>query len=250
MTGRVLTPPELTAGHVHVWSIPLAVSPKELMSLRHILQPDERERAARFLRDRDRAHFVAARGMLREVLGAYLGSNPANVRFCYGAYGKPELAPEHESDLRFNLSHSGELALCAVTTGCSVGVDLERIRPDIEFESIALRFFSAQEVHAFSLLSDDVRPRAFFNCWTGKEAYIKAIGEGLSMPLDQFDVVFTPGEPAAIHRGREYPEGTQRWELTRLDVGREYAAALVVEGKGYRITHLHACTESASRRWE
>ena len=224
-------PPSLSlaTGEVHVWRTRLE-QPAELQeSYLRTLAEDERVRASRFHFDRHRRHFVVARGFLRELLARYLGTTPEAVQFAYGQYGKPMLEGAHRDNaLRFNASHSGEWAVYAFVQDHEIGVDVEHIKPAFETEGIAERFFSAREVQTLNALAEEEKPAAFFRCWTRKEAYIKAIGSGLSHPLDSFDVTLAPGEPAALSRA----EG---WSLFDLDVAPEYAAALAVEGSGHNL---------------
>ena len=221
----------LDGGEVHLWRASLARTPDSLHRLHATLAPDESAKAARYHFQKDRDHYVAARGLLRRLLGLYLARPPESLRFSYGAYGKPSLdgVPAAE-DLRFNLSHSHELVLYAFTRGRDVGVDIEYMRADFAGEEIAARFFSEREVSMLCALPAEERTRAFFNCWTRKEAYIKARGEGLSHPLDAFDVSLIPGEPAALLGTRGDPLELTRWALHSLDAGANYAAAAVVQG--------------------
>jgi 4'-phosphopantetheinyl transferase len=217
---------------VHVWRVVLDQPAIRLQSLWEQLAPEERDRAARFHFPKDRDRFVAARGLLRVILGAYLGVDPAGLRFTKNAYGKPALAEQRgPDDLRFNLSHSHELVLYAITRGREVGIDVEWMRPDLADEEIAARFFSPREVAALRALPEPQRLEAFFNCWTRKEAFIKARGEGLSLPLDEFDVSLAPGEPAALLGTCWDPHEAGRWSLRALSPGPGYAAALAVEGE-------------------
>ena len=195
------------------------------------LDTDERARAARFHFDKHRRHFVVGRGFLRTLLARYLDATPEGVRFSYGPYGKPALDGEHrESSLRFNASHSGEWAVYGFVQDHEIGVDVEYVKQDFATDEIAERFFSAGEIKKLNALTDDEKPAAFFRCWTRKEAYIKAIGSGLSHPLDTFDVTLAPGEPAALLRVQRDPEAVARWSLFDLDVEHGYAAALAVDG--------------------
>jgi len=198
---------------------------------------DERERAARYRFERDRARYIVARGTLRAILGRYLGVAPADVRFMYGPHGKPALALEHDTDLSFNLSHAGGAALYAVTRGRRVGVDLEQVLPDNTDLGVAARFFSPREVDMLRALPPQVRHEAFFRCWTRKEAYVKARGDGLSLDLTSFDVSLAPGEPPALLATRPDPREAARWSLHDVDAGPGYAAALAVEGRDVRVTY-------------
>lgn len=218
---------------VHVWRASLDVAPSSLEALATTLSPDESARAARFARPMDRDRYVAARGILRDVLGRYMGRPAAAVRIRYGPHGKPEL--ERESDaprLQFNLSHAAGLALFAVADSRRVGVDVERVDPALAKERIPEQFFSPREVTALRALPAALQPEAFFTCWTRKEAYVKARGAGLSLRLDQFDVALAPGEPAALLRTDDDPLEAARWSLWALTPGPGYVGALAVEGSG------------------
>jgi 4'-phosphopantetheinyl transferase len=195
------------------------------------LSSDEQQRALRFHFERDRVRFIAARGILRRCLGAFLETAADRVHFRYTDDGKPSLSVEFSSArLRFNISHSGSKVLLAFSIGRELGVDLEEVRPNFATEEIAQRYFSALEVETLRSLPKSVQAEAFFNCWTRKEAYIKAIGEGLSCPLDTFDVTLAPEEPARLLVTRVPGLPASRWAMQSLDAGRSYKAALVVEG--------------------
>jgi len=217
--------PSLETGAVHVWRISLDQPDDKLDRFRRTLEPDELNRASRFHFEKHRQHFIVARGFLRSVVARYLEMQPEALRFSYGAYGKPGLASEHV--LRFNLSHSHEVALLAVAVDAELGVDVEHIRADFASEEIARRFFSRAEVEVFNALPKEEQVAAFFRCWTRKEAYIKAIGKGLSQALDAFDVTLAPGAQAELLRAEE--DDASRWLLRNVDVGEGYAGALAVE---------------------
>jgi len=224
----------LEAGHVHVWRICLEQGDDQLDRFRRVLEPEELYRAGRFRFERLQRHFVASRGFLRYVLGRYLAARPEALKFSYNSYGKPSL--DGERSLQFNMSHSHEMALVAVTRDAAVGVDVEHIRSDFASGEIATRFFSRLEVETLKLLPKEEQVAAFFRCWARKEAYIKAIGKGLSQPLDGFDVTLAPDEPAALLRAGE--EDTVSWSMSDIDVGSDYASALVVEGTSPTISYL------------
>jgi 4'-phosphopantetheinyl transferase len=219
---------------VHVWWAALDLTLKTSCRDRlwATLSADERTRAERFRFSEDRMRFVSARGILRILLGRYLDVEPQRLRFCYNEHGKPALAPEFDrSDLQFNVSHSDSVALYAVAWGRRVGVDVERIRTDVSIEAIAQRFFSPQERAALGALPAGLRREAFYSGWTRKEAFLKARGEGLSLPLDQFDVSLLPGEPAALLYVAGDQEETSRWSFLELTAPPGYAATLAVEGR-------------------
>lgn len=226
----------LSDDDVHVWRASLDLPASRVREVHHTLAADESSRAARFHFQRDRQHFIVARGLLRNILSRYLGIQPEQLRFCYSPSGKPALVAAPGQDaLNFNLSHSGHLALYALTRVRQIGIDLERIRVDFEYEQIAERFFSRRERTALQACPAKMKPEAFFNCWTRKEAYIKARGEGLSLPLDQFDVSLVPGEPAALLSTRDNSQEVVRWSLQELSPGSGYVAALAVEGHSWQL---------------
>jgi 4'-phosphopantetheinyl transferase len=222
---------------VHVWRAALNQSPSQVDGLLDTLAEDEQARARQFYFPIDRERFVVARGVLREILGLYLNRAAQAVSFRYGSHAKPALACESgENAIRFNMSHSRGAALYAVTRGREIGIDLEFIREDLEVEQIAGRFFSQREIATLRALPLGLRKYAFFLCWTRKEAYIKATGEGLSLSLDQFDVSLIPGEPAVLLRTQADPDEALRWSLQELSVGPAYASALAVEGHGWSLS--------------
>ena len=226
-----VSPPEnlaAAAGEVHVWRARLDQDEATLLRLARLLSADERARARKFYFRRDRDHFVAARGALRTILGRYAATPPELLCFSYNEYGKPALSGG--GPLRFNASHSNGVALYAVTAGREVGVDLEFVRADFAGVEIAESFFSRREVSALRALPPGALTDAFFDCWTRKEAYIKARGEGLSHPLERFTVSLAPGEPAALLCTDDDPREAARWSLVRLPPGEGFRAALAVEG--------------------
>ncbi|HEX2204046.1 MAG TPA: 4'-phosphopantetheinyl transferase superfamily protein [Longimicrobium sp.] len=225
----------LPEGEVHVWRASLSLPPAELRRLHAFLDDDERSRAARYRFDVHRDRFVAGRGLQRELLGRYLGVAPAAIRYRAASHGKPELDGPAAGSLRFNVSNAEDGLLLAVVRGREIGVDLEPLRPMPDGEAIAERFFSAPENEVFRAIAAGLRDRAFFTCWTRKEAFIKAVGEGLSMPLDRFDVTLVPGEPARLLRTRGDPAEAERWTLRELDPGPGWLAALCVEGAGWSL---------------
>lgn len=229
--------PTLTDTDVHVWSAALDLPETQVQWFSYLLAPDERTRAARFHFAKDRNHYTVSRGLLRTILGRYLRIEPQQVQFRYESHGKPTLiCPPGKTPVRFNVSHAHGEVLMGFTRDREIGVDIELIRTIDEAEQIAERFFSAQENEVFRSLAPDVRAQAFFNCWTRKEAYIKAIGEGLSMPLDRFDVTLAPGDPALLLATRPNADEAQRWKLQSLDPVPGYVAALCIEGHDWQAT--------------
>jgi 4'-phosphopantetheinyl transferase len=236
--------PALEGDQVHLWLVSLDVSGATVGKLQEVLAPDEQARAGRFHFEADRRRFTVARACLRKLLSFHLGIEATQVKFNYGDYGKLSLVEAiNPQDLSFNLAHSGEFALYGLTRKRQIGVDLERIQPELSIDEIARRHFSAGEVDQLGRLPASVRHRAFFNCWTRKEAFIKAIGIGLSLPLDQFDVTLALDEPAVLVQTRWDQEEALRWSLAAFDAGRDYVAAVAVEGHDWflRAWQLSDC---------
>jgi len=219
---------------IQIWRAELDRPEEEISQLLNLISDDERERAKRFHFPRDRGRFVIGRGVLRTILAAHCGVSPQDVRFEYSRFGKPSLVRlDNTGDIRFNLSHSGGQALYAFGLGQETGVDIEQIRPDYPGMEIAKRFFSPSESDALSKLDSSDQAEAFFTCWTRKEAYIKAKGEGLSLPLHQFDVTFAPGEPARLQTTRPDASEALRWSMVDLRPLKGFVAAVVAEGRDW-----------------
>jgi 4'-phosphopantetheinyl transferase len=223
----------LSADEVHVWHANLDDHAAD--HLRPLLAGDEIARADRFHFSKDRSRYVVARAVLRKLLAAYLGVGSTELRFAYAEKGKPSLEASQRGTINFNLAHSQARAIYAFSYGRELGIDLEFIREDIEGEKIAERFFSPREINELRKVPAELRKQAFFNCWTRKEAYIKARGEGLSMPLDEFDVSLAPGEAAALLRNHKDPNEVTRWSMQSIPMPTGYVAALVVEGRDWRL---------------
>ena len=219
--------PNIPAGVARIWHWPLDVSALEVADLKKVLSPDEMERAERYRFDQHRNEFILTRAVLRIVLASYTAQSPESLSFDYSAQGKPALK-NGLPDLRFNVSHTEGLAVLALVREREIGVDAEKIRPQPDAQKLAKRFFSAREQLFLGKLSGDELQRAFFRCWTRKEAYIKAKGEGLSIPLHAFDVSLEEDQPAALVGTRPDPTEAGRWTLYDLSVGQGYAAALTV----------------------
>jgi 4'-phosphopantetheinyl transferase len=234
LNDRWRSPPEsliLSAGEAHVWRARLDLPASRIQAFEQTLAAGERARASRFRLPEDRARFVAARGTLRAMLGRYLSREPHTLQFIYNEYGKPAIACTSGSDLlAFNLAHSHNMALYAVTRSGEIGIDIEQVQPGIAYEHLAGRFFSPSEASMLRAVPARQQQEIFFRCWTRKEAYIKARGMGLSLSLSQFDVSVTPGEPAALLEIREEGQDASRWSLYDLAPGPGYAAALAVKG--------------------
>lgn len=232
-------------GKVEVWQADLQFL-SVARNCEAMLSKDENERASRFRFDRDRDRFIVCRAILRTLLGFYLGIPPGELKFQYSSHGKPSLRNDFASGgLCFNLSHSGTMALFAFARDRKIGVDVEQIRQDFESEVLAERFFSSSERQALSQIPASGRHDAFFHCWTRKEAFMKAKGEGLLLPLHQFDVSLTPNQPAEILATRPDCAERDRWKLHRLDVGEGYAGALAVENPITNVINYIFSSDSA-----
>jgi 4'-phosphopantetheinyl transferase len=195
-----------------------------------VLSDEEQDRARRFVFDRDRQRFVVARGVLRGLLAARLGVRPQAVELVYGGRGKPALAPRlAASGLRFNVSHCEDVAVYAFSSAGDVGVDVEAVRTMPDADDVATRVFSDRENAAYRALDPRDRPLGFFQCWTRKEAFIKALGHGMYYPLDRFDVSLAPGEPAELLRVEQSPEDRRRWRMTGFFPVPGFVAAVVAE---------------------
>lgn len=222
---------------VHVWRVFLDLTPLEIESLLEILSADELERVGRLRFERDQKRFIVARGILRKILGRYVKINPRNLCFEYTAHGKPVLATNAGYDtLRFNLSHSDAFALYAVTRDRNIGIDIERVRYDIDVEQIARGYFSQDEIRSLKRIHKNKRCEVFFKYWTRKEAFIKATGQGISFPMEQCDVSLISGgglSPITLpNDNREDP----CWYGQDLFPGPGYAAAIAVEGGDWDLS--------------
>lgn len=221
--------PKLAASSIHVWQLPLTISNIPLTEYASLLSEDEKSRAARFHFEKDARRFTVTRAAVRSILGGYTGSRGHELGFDYSHYGKPRLlnAP---TDIRFSISHSGDLAMLAVALAQDVGVDLEVIRANVEIDTLAERYFSERERATLRQLSNAQRVQAFFRCWTCKEAFLKGQGFGLSRSLESFDVEVNPVCPARLLATRPDAEEATRWSLHDLPVQKDYAAAVAREG--------------------
>jgi 4'-phosphopantetheinyl transferase len=224
---------ELPAEKVHVWRATLD-QPQEVMArFLQVISTDEHARAEKFHFEADRKRHVIGRGMSRLLLGHCLGIAAGQLRFEQNEFGKPFLPDD--LDPRFNISHSGELVVVALARRRPIGVDVERMRKDMAQAEIARRFFSPRECAALARLAPEMQCEAFFACWTRKEAYLKARGDGLSLPLDTFDVAFIPGELPRLIETRHDPAEVRRWTLRAFDPGYGCMAAVAAEGSDWTL---------------
>lgn len=230
----------LNDGEVHCWKASLNLDLLPLEGMRQSLSDDELLRAGRYHIPRDESRFIAARGILRSILSRYVNTEAHELSFNYTHHGKPELIQKHNDiTIRFNVSHSQDVALYAFTLDRKIGVDVELIRPDFAEMEIAERFFSTKEVTEICALPKNSQLNGFFACWTRKEAFVKAMGEGLSLPLDQFEVSVKPGNPARLLDTRWDHSEQSRWSMRELAVYAGYAAAIAVEGHDWKLDCWH-----------
>jgi len=222
-TGR---PSELHPGVVHLWQRRLDASAAEVNAYCRLLSSEEQERARRFRVERPRKEFVLTRGTLRTLLAQYLGITPQEVHFRYAVRGKPAL--EGESGLCFNVSHTDGLALMAFVMRRTIGIDVENLVRGVDAQRLAERFFSERERQALRSLRGDELQAAFFRCWTRKEAYIKAKGDGLSLALHEFDVSIAEQDRDALLATRPDPTEAARWTVCDVPMGTGYVAAVAV----------------------
>jgi len=224
---------EFSRLNVGVWLIALPRFPDGISPFWEILDPDERGRAERFHHSSDCARYVASHAALRIVLAHYAERDPRHIHFVYGRYGKPAIDNDlGMPDIRFNLSHSGDLAVIAVSLASEVGIDIERIGTSRANMAIAERFFSPGEFAALQALPESDQVHGFFSCWTRKEAYVKGRGDGLSVSLSDFDVSLTPGEPPALLGSRIDPSDAKHWHLCDVPVEKGYVTCLAFKSPG------------------
>ncbi len=213
---------------VHVYDVDLSFAEDELGALLKLLDDRELMQAGRFATPDLKRKFVASHGTVRLALSRYLNVLPSDIQFIEGKHGKPQLAPSHASEILFNLSHSGEKCLIAITLGREVGIDVERLRPLADWRDIAQRFFSERESNRLYALPPELTNLGFFATWSRKEAYIKALGLGLALDLGAFEVEVDPRAEARLLWARNESEGPTQWLMRDIAVGPEYRASLAV----------------------
>ncbi len=225
--------PPLESGEVLVWRVELGVDAAALDRLQRLLDDSERSRAARFGSEAARRRFVVSRSMLRLLLGHYTGMDPGALRFVNGTQGKPALPVGHR--LRFNLAHTGDLAMVALSGEWELGIDVEAVARDIDLPGVAAQVFSDAERQALLSAPESARADAFCRIWTRKEAYIKARGEGFSYPTRSFTVSLLPGDEDALLADAADHEAPGRWRVRELCVPRGFHAALAVAGRDWNV---------------
>lgn len=238
--------PELAAQQVHIWRSSLDVSAATLAALRQLLSSDELERARRFVFERDRRRYAVARGVLRRLLAGYTATAASELVFSYEPEGKPVLAlPGAAAALAFNLSHSAAWAVYGFTRQGRIGIDIEYHRDLKDMRQLAASIFSEQELAALDAVPMQQQQAAFYAGWTRKEAFVKALGAGLSLPLQGFAVSLNPGEPARLLHVDADPAAPQRWHLAAFAPAHNISGACVVEGQPLAVARWHLPLEPA-----
>ena len=232
----------LGARDLDIWCVRLFATAKYDCWFEKMLSTEERDRVRSFREAKVRKMFTLAHGVLHALLGRYLGVGASAVSFKYGVHNKPSLETCN-STLQFNMSRSDDLAVYAFASDCQLGVDVERIRWIPDLESITRRFFTLEEHSQLCGLDGRDRCQAFFNCWTRKEAYIKAIGDGLSIPLNSFQVSLRPNEPATFRRLLSVSETRRSWRLCHFAPTLEYIGAVAFDG-GDRTVRQWSCVSA------
>ena len=228
------------SNEVHVWRVFVGLTTVQIENLQEILSSDELTRAGRFHFERDQKRFIAARGILRKILAHYLDKKPHDIRFDYSDNGKPVLASKSGCDtICFNLSHSGEFALYAVTPEQNIGIDIERIREDVDMDQISQRFFSPTDISSLNQIQKNNWPEIFFQYWTRKEAFLKAMGDGMSFPMEQCDVSLINGRVLSPIILPANNEKSSSWYVKDLFPCPGYAAAIAVEDGDSDISYWH-----------
>jgi len=221
--------PALVPHEPHIWCVPLLAKEQQLQAWWTLLSSDEQKKAERYRFEKNTRQYIQARGILRELLGEYLNCSPRRIEFDYNTYDKPTLKPQ--SKLKFNVSHSGQMALLAFNWGDEIGVDIEDSTREIEIDVVAKHFFSPNEVTTLTALPLSEQQTTFFNCWTRKEAIIKALGTGLAFPLNQFEVSMKIGSPARLLATHWDPEEAANWYMASFSPAENYIGAFAVRAK-------------------
>ena len=236
MTGP--EPDRLQPGEVQLWRAALTAPPDELGDLTECVSPTERERASRFYAATDRDRYVAGRARLRRLLAGYLRADPAELPVAIGPHGKPYLADPAAGWLAFNVAHSRDLIVYAVARGHDIGVDVEWVRPDLDVDGLTRRFFTAAERRWLERLPTERRLAAFVALWTRKEAVLKGLGLGLTLPPQQVEAL--PGRSARMVAGAEATVAPPRWSVAAFAAGTGYRAAVAVASPALRLPRTAA----------
>lgn len=240
----LIPPPtlKLATDEVHVWLVAVDRATARVQSFKSFLSDDEHIKQVRFHFQKDRDRFIICRGILRQILSRYLGCKAQDLKFCYNEFGKPALCADTKQPICFNLSHSHNLALIAVSHNC-VGVDIEYIRTDLAIADMAESIFSSTEYVLWQALPPNLKTEAFFTCWTRKEAYLKATGKGLSLAMNAIDVSFIPKQPAILLKTAWDAQEPYRWLLQELSPDPNYVAAIAVASNNWQVKYWQWCDD-------
>jgi len=234
-------PPEelkLDVAYIDVWRTRIDLPEEEVKNYALTLSEEEQERAARFTFPGKYKEYVVSRGLLRRALAHVLKQPVTEFKFSYTESKKPYLSAKHlDQTLSFNISHSHGQALVAISLNRNIGIDIEKIRPDVEYEKLALRFFSTEEYKQLMLLPQDARARSFFAIWTRKEAFVKAIGKGIAFGLSEFDVNINPEEPPLMLATRWNPKDASLWSMATIDTENDFIGTLATDGGEFQLRH-------------
>jgi 4'-phosphopantetheinyl transferase len=235
------TLPELNPGDIHVWRLSLRSPDGNFQPFTETLDASERERGSRFLFEKHRERFVVGRAHVRELLAKYVGCEPNEFEYAYDNLGKPRFKDDSLSQrIQFNFSNSADLGLLAVTLQTELGVDLEKIRPMSDMMGMAKRYFADSETEQLFRLPESQRPDAFFRCWTRKEAYLKAVGKGLTFPLRDVEVTLLADDPCMIRNINSEADDANRWSLVHIPPCVGYHGALAIQLRELNsVAHLH-----------
>jgi 4'-phosphopantetheinyl transferase len=227
---------KLSSGHIDVWKIDLSREDKNIFMHAQCLTKEEQARADKYVTGKKSREFIITRSALRNILGHVLNEDPRRFEFTYTGQGMPALSPATPNqNISFNVSHSFDMSLIAITLEQPVGIDVEKVRGDIDYEKLALRYFSDNEYKAIMKYDDEQRVHAFFATWTRKEAIVKAMGTGIASGLKSFDVSVDPAGPAELKETRWGPGIPSKWTLDTIDTGADYFACLASIGSGQDI---------------
>ena len=238
-----LTPPEcliLKRNEVHIWKNVLDLDTEIIKKFLDILSDQETQRASRFHFDRDRRRYIAAHGHLRLILARYLGRNPKSLTFSTNQYGKPYLSSNQEDStaLLFNLSHSFNLSVIALSLDLETGIDIEYMNRDIDIMEVAKSFFSKGEIEDLNSLPENMQKYAFFRCWTRKEAYLKEKGMGLFLDLRRYGTSFLPDEPTALSSSSDFPDDIAACHVYDVPLPPSFVGALSLRDRPSIIRHF------------
>ncbi len=229
----------LNGKRIDVWRVKLNLDDFDMNVLKCILSDDEQNRANSYKFFQPRKLFILARVRLRQILSLYTDLLPERLVFSYSPQGKPNLVNSGgNGNITFNMSHSGEISVYAVSLNRNIGIDIEKPDKKVDFESLAKKYFSSGEYETIMELPEGEKQKAFYRCWTRKEAYIKGKGTGIAQLLDKVAVSCAPGEPAGLLSNRQEPEDVQKWSIEDLKEEAPYIGALAYEGKGAEIRYF------------